>query len=116
MTIYFEPFADYLRTSRGKTTAPLAGVFVGGCIVRGEGSSFRASAHAHIAGPFAGWICVRSAKRLYASSGRPSQTMLHELAHIITRKGHTDRFRRVFRELGGRCSRKIVGETKRVRS
>ena len=37
-------------------------VFVGGCVARGEGSSFRHKAHVHIAGQFFGWICVRSAK------------------------------------------------------
>lgn len=30
--------------------------------------------------------------------------MLHELAHLVTLEGHTDKFRRVLRELGGRAT------------
>ena len=85
----------------------LAGVFVGGCVKRGDGSSFRARAHAHTvhAGQtMPGWICVRSAKRLYNADGRVSNLMLHELAHILTNEGHTDKFRNKLRELGGRCT------------
>lgn len=114
MTIYFEPFADYLRTSRGRTNDPLVGVFVGGCVARGDGSSFRARAHAHWNGRFAGWICVRSAKRLYTPSGGASNLLLHELAHILTKQGHTDKFREVFKMLGGRRTG-LVGETPRRR-
>ena len=44
------------------------GIFVGGCVKRGEGSSFRASAHCHNDKcpqyPAFGWICFRSAKRI----------------------------------------------------
>ena len=71
------------------------GIFIGGCIRRGEGSSFRAKAHAHciISGTrnyhgdnkFLGWICVRSAKRLFTSSGNISQLLWHETAHIWRR-------------------------------
>ena len=83
------------------------GVFVGGCVERGEGSSFRARAHAHMrkGGRNLGWICVRSLKRVYKTDGKsPSNTMLHELAHILTGEGHTDKFRAKLRELGGRCT------------
>jgi len=71
------------------------GIFVGGCVERGEGSSFRAKAHAHSIIPgtrnyhgtdeFLGWICIRSAKRLFTSSGKPSQLLWHETAHIWRR-------------------------------
>ena len=71
------------------------GIFIGGCIVRGEGSSFRAKAHAHSiipgtrnyhgSGEFLGWICIRSIKRLYTSSGKLSQLLWHETAHIWRR-------------------------------
>lgn len=78
------------------------GVFVGGCVDRGDGSSFRAKAHAHTKEPHKGWICVRSAKRLYvAGTERPSKLMLHELAHILTGHGHDDMWRREVRRLGG---------------
>lgn len=80
------------------------GIYIGGCVERGEGSSFRALAHAHTSksSEYHGWICVRSAKRLYTSGGRPSQIMLHELAHIVTGQGHTDKWRAKAKELGYR--------------
>ena len=71
------------------------GIFVGGCVLRGEGSSFRAKAHAHAIipgtrnyygdGKFLGWVCVRSAQRLFTSSGKISQLLWHETAHIWRR-------------------------------
>lgn len=75
----------------------VAGVFVGGCVERGVGSSFRAQAHAHTSGDRFGWICIRGWKRLYQRG-----LMLHELAHVLTRQGHTDEWRACLRELGGR--------------
>lgn len=82
----------------------LAGIFVEGCVDRGDGSSFRARAHAHTSGNNKGWICVRSRKRLYFPDGRTSNLMKHELAHILTGQGHTDVFRAKLRELGGRAT------------
>lgn len=75
----------------------MVGVFVGGCVERGVGSSFRARAHAHTNGKHQGWICIRGWRRLYQRG-----LMLHELAHILTRQGHTDKWRACLRELGGR--------------
>jgi len=105
--IFYSPFADYLRTVRYATARhaePLAGVYVGGCVERGAGSSFRKMAHAHIAGKWKGWICVRSAKRLYTSNGEASTLMRHELAHILTGQGHTDAWRKCVRLLGGKVN------------
>ena len=89
------------------------GVFVGGCVDRGEGSSFRARAHAHcVKGNIKpGWICVRGWKRLegtYApASGayagtivKPNRILMHELAHILSGHGHDDTWRRMMKELG----------------
>lgn len=95
--IKFKHFDEY----RNKSI--LKGVFLGGCIERGDGSSFRARAHAHIVGDRQGWICVRGRKRLMTKTGKPSNTMLHELAHLISLQGHTDKFREVLRSLGGKC-------------
>jgi len=70
------------------------GTFVGGCVERGEGSSFRKQAHAHCykIGSHFGWICVRSAKRLYNKAGQASLLMWHEMAHITTQSGHDKKF------------------------
>jgi len=72
------------------------GVFVGGCVERGDGSRFRRKAHAHTQGTHKGWICVLSAKRLVER-----MLTLHELAHIITGLGHVDKWREKCLELGG---------------
>lgn len=74
----------------------LRGVFVGGCVERGAGSRFRAKAHAHTSGAHRGWICFLSTKWL-------DQRMLwlHELAHVVTRDGHTRRWREFLVRIGG---------------
>lgn len=77
-------------------------VFVGGCVLRGIGSKFRAKAHAHPDG----WICFRSDRWLEDRS-----LILHELAHLITGQGHTDRWRKVLLEIGG-----TLDETDSLRS
>lgn len=72
------------------------GVFVGGCIERGEGSRFRAKAHTHFHGEFIGWVCVLSTKRLASR-----ELMLHEAAHAITGLGHVDKWRAKLLQIGG---------------
>jgi hypothetical protein len=75
------------------------GLFVGGCVDRGDGSRFRRRAHAHTTGSNKGWVCVLSAKRLTTESGTPSRIMWHEYAHILTGHGHDDVWRAKMREL-----------------
>ena len=67
---------------------PVLGVYVGGCVSRGVGSSFRALAHTHTrdGDPYLRWICVRSAKRVLTDSGKPTRILLHEVAHVIAPK------------------------------
>lgn len=70
---------------------PVVGVFVGGCVERGIGSSFHAAAHTHTAKADAwnGWICVRSRRRVLGDGGNPTRLLLHEVAHTIApRAGH----------------------------
>ena len=76
----------------------IKGLFVGGCVRRGDGSRFRAKAHAHFSSdaPYGGWICVLSAKRL-----DDRLLMLHEAAHVLADAGHVDKWRRVLLEIGG---------------
>jgi len=112
-----------LKPPRGWTGCK--GIFVGGCIERGEGSSFRARAHAHSdpTDAYFGWICVRSAKRLgqyhlYPQQlvdigmlnyqgfdgqiDKPSILLYHEYAHILTPKQcHTEAFRNMMVKLCG---------------
>lgn len=78
------------------------GLFVGGCVERGDGSRFRVRAHAHWGDDHTGWICVLSPRRLYTESGKPSQVMLHELAHLLEPGGHHDKWRAAARALGYR--------------
>lgn len=77
----------------------VAGVFVGGCVARGVGSRFRAKAHAHTSGPYKGWLCFLSAARLSDNA-----LVIHELAHILSGKGHTNEWRQMVVNLGGTLS------------
>lgn len=84
---------------------PPFGLFIGGCVERGVGSSFRAQAHAHDdpTDPHHLWICVRSYRRLVLQHRHGwSQLMLHEMAHLAAPGGHHDRWRAAARTLGYR--------------
>ena len=97
--------------NKPETWKEVTGIFVGGCIKRGEGSSFRAKAHAHNQKNTShyGWICVRSLKRIgdYVSNDdgslsvvKPSRVLWHEYAHILTpNHGHDDVWRAKMKEL-----------------
>lgn len=89
------------------TWKEVKGIFVGGCVARGVGSSFRARAHAHCftIDPHFGWICFRSIKRVGEVEGhtitRPSALLWHEYAHILTpNHGHDDAWRATMKLLG----------------
>jgi hypothetical protein len=99
------------------------GIFAYGCVDRGEGSSFRAKAHAHTKGcKNEGWICFRSIKRIKncvvhnasdewdAEQTSANLILLHEYAHILTNHGHDRVWGRKLKEIGGR-----LGDSKRFR-
>jgi hypothetical protein len=92
MPVIKDAFPDH-RTGKRK----VKGAFVGGCVERGDGSSFRASAHSHTnpTDKYRGWICFRSMKNY-----NDEQTRLHELAHILTMQGHTAKWRQTAIALG----------------
>lgn len=71
-------------------------MFVGGCVDRGDGSSFRAKAHAHTKGHNKGWLCFRRRDRLNCLP-----LVIHELAHLVCGQGHTDKWRETVIRLGG---------------
>lgn len=86
-----------------KDRKEVVGVFVGGCIIGHDKRFYRSNdnkrialAHAHIKGKHRGWICVPYKSRL-----RSRYLMLHELAHLIVRKGHKNKWRRTLKKLGG---------------
>lgn len=100
------------------------GIFIGGCVDRGEGSSFRARAHAHTKGcENEGWICFRSIKRIVGCVAltdmgewdgeqlKANPILLHEYAHILTNRGHDFKWGKTLREIGGR-----LGHSKRFRT
>jgi hypothetical protein len=73
------------------------GLFLGGCVGKGLSTRhLRGSAHAHTGGEYDGWICFRSPMHLDSRHVR-----LHELAHILTRQGHTRRWRACLLAIGG---------------
>lgn len=71
------------------------GVAVGGCTISGKRLG-RNHAHAHIRGASRGWICFRSRVTFAEKT-----TRLHELAHVVTREGHTKRWREFLLQIGG---------------
>ena len=80
------------------------GIFVGGCVERGVGSSFRAVAHTHNlrSDPFFGWICFRKATKLMDYfKPEPSPMLWHEYAHLLAPdSGHGPAWKRACATLG----------------
>jgi hypothetical protein len=71
------------------------GIAVGGCGPKGTRLG-RLHAHAHTRGESRGWICFRS-----NVSFAEKMTRLHELAHVVTREGHTKHWREFLLQIGG---------------
>jgi hypothetical protein len=99
--------SEAVRKSTGFDWRQVKGIFVGGCVERGVGSSFRAKAHAHnnLKDKHFGWICLRSIKRVGEVQGHeitnPSRLLWHEYAHILTPNHyHDDAWRGTMKVLG----------------
>lgn len=80
----------------GELWKPVAGVHIGRCV---DGSEFPKvqGAHYHpLTEAFPSWICVRYPHMIYHidedvnRTDRPGAAMLHELAHVLTARGHND--------------------------
>lgn len=74
----------------------------GGCVE--DNHRFRAQAHAHCLPKDKrfGWVCVLSSKesRLVTPTGRPTTLLAHEVAHMITKQGHSEKWRNCITQLG----------------
>ena len=81
------------------------GLFVGGCI--DERSSWtvwegaRSHAHNHKKNDFFGWICILNPKDVLTSGGKMTNTLAHEIAHLmVPNQNHTRAWKRAVGELG----------------
>lgn len=61
----------------------------------------------HVGGRHEGCICVRYQKHL-GTDARLGTTTMHELAHLLSRTGHDERWRRWMRKLGQRIPAKYA--------
>lgn len=85
---------------------PATGIFLGGCVrvgdvcelPKGRRGGPAPLAHAHTGGEFKGWICFQLPEYFYGANYH--HLRMHELAHIISGEGHTDRWRRALEALG----------------
>jgi len=86
-------YADDLAL--GEYTHVLRGVYVGGCIDErnawGIWESTRSHAHNSSKSEWLGWICVLKPEDVLTASGRPTATLLHELAHLLAPNSHHSR-------------------------
>jgi len=81
------------------------GIYVGGCIDErvAWGIWEGAAAHAHNdrKSPWFGWICILHARDVLTPTGKPSNILLHEYAHLLAPDvGHTAKWKRIVTELG----------------
>jgi len=81
------------------------GIYVGGCVDERVSWSIweQACAHAHNVkkAPWFGWICILETKDVLTPTGKPTQTLLHEYAHLLVPdQGHTAKWKRVVSEIG----------------
>lgn len=77
----------------------------GKCRVTGDWDT-TAMAHAHLEDGYDGDICFGEVDAFY-----DKQTLLHEIAHILTRQSHTEEWNDKLIELGGDCSAYDYGLT-----
>ena len=81
------------------------GLFVGGCVdERGSWSIWedaRSHAHNHQKSEWFGWVCIVSPAHVLTPSGQMTNTLAHELAHLLAPNDlHSRRWKRAVTELG----------------
>lgn len=81
------------------------GVSVGGCVEAigtDRQGAFRRSAHAHnrLGDPWLDWVCFRSAKRVLTPSGKATDMLIHEVAHLIRKGSHGPGWKKAVIALG----------------
>jgi len=100
----------YDLAAAGPITVPedmpgVAGIFLGGCILTGPGTSLHRNcrvggvlAHAHIGScSERGWICYSNPN--HWSDPDHQSTKWHEYAHILANRGHDERWRKAMERL-----------------
>lgn len=73
----------------------IKGVCISGCISNHNNIKHEI-AHAHLDGDCKGWVCFR-----YQEALNNKLVCLHELAHVLTKQGHTAKWRETLLDLGG---------------
>src|SRR3954462_2657146 len=86
------------------------GIYIGGCVSAAPMSYFYGHTHCRRKGlePY-GWICIRDHSNVVTDAGMPSQTLLHEYAHLLTDEAHTVAWANVLILLGGTVDPRYTG-------
>lgn len=81
--------SDLFDLKRYPELSVVWGIYVGeGCVIGDEPLEWRTiEAHAHSTNDdeWQGWICIANAKDIITTTGRPTHTLIHELAHLVLR-------------------------------
>jgi len=83
------------------------GIYVGmGCVSAESPLEWRgiwAHAHNDVEDEWYGWLCFDKPSRVLTKTGRPTQVLLHEIAHLrVPGQHHTKKWRQTLTLMGGR--------------
>ncbi len=81
------------------------GIFVGSCVDERLSQSIwenaRSHAHNYTKDPWFGWICVVSPKDALTKSGKPTDILIHEIAHLMCpNQFHSPKWKRTVVRMG----------------
>jgi hypothetical protein len=106
-TIYFCAQGSFTEDETGSVAVPkdmpgVEGIFLGGCVDAAQPGRIARScgvlAHAHIGGHNVNWICFQMPS--YFHDPTYHWLRMHELAHVLSGQGHTEKWRTALRGLG----------------